>query len=130
MPFLHASTKYTRYSIARLEVAIYLTSLTKLILPRTCKSSMMGSKIYGICLYGDGTTIRQKPILNIFVASVKKPSTVLGIADATAHLSAGGKKYSRYLCSQPVFALCWPLLFTNLRMLIRLLGFYQKWLPL
>lgn len=56
-----------------------------------------GIEMYGICLYGDSATIKRKPFLNILAASVKEPSIVLEIADATDHLKEGGKKDSSYV---------------------------------
>jgi hypothetical protein len=59
-----------------------------------------GIEMYGICLYGDSATIKQKSFLNILAASVREPSIVLEILDATDHRKQGRKKDSTYVTKQ------------------------------
>jgi hypothetical protein len=54
-------------------------------------------EMYGICLYGDSVTFKHKHFLNILAASVKEPSIVLEIADATDHLNKGKNDFIIFL---------------------------------
>jgi hypothetical protein len=55
--------------------------------------------MFGICLYGDSTTIRRKPFFNILAACVKEPSIVLEIINATSHLEKGYTQDSSYVAN-------------------------------
>jgi hypothetical protein len=55
--------------------------------------------MYGICLYGNYATIKQKPFLSILVTLVKELSFILGIANAKDDLQLGGKKDSTYVAN-------------------------------
>jgi hypothetical protein len=56
------------------------------------------AELYGMCLLGDGATIRGMPLMNVLV-STPSASSVLDIIDCTEHLEEGGKKDAKYIAS-------------------------------
>ena len=58
---------------------------------------MQESKIFGASLYGDGTTIKGTPMINVLASTPSNPSFVIYVIDCTEHMQAGGKKYAKYI---------------------------------
>jgi hypothetical protein len=48
-------------------------------------------------VFGDGTTIKTVPLVNVLTACVNNPFALLEIANCTAHLAKGGKKDANYI---------------------------------
>ena len=62
-------------------------------------SIMKEASIYGITMYGDGATIKKKPLINILAAGVHNSAAILEIKDCSGHMSSGGKKDAAYIAS-------------------------------
>ena len=43
--------------------------------------------VSGICMKGDGATIKKKPLFNILASAPNCPPIVLGVHDCTKHLA-------------------------------------------
>lgn len=54
------------------------------------------SKLYGVCLFGDGATIKTIPMINTLAAGVNNPFCLLDVFDCSEHCSKGGKKDAAY----------------------------------
>jgi hypothetical protein len=52
---------------------------------------------YGLCLLGDGATVKGMPLVNVLAAGVHEPAGVLDIAECTRHIESGAKKDARYI---------------------------------
>jgi hypothetical protein len=46
----------------------------------------------GLCLLGDGATVKRMPVVNVLSAGVHNPAGVPEIAECTGHIESGGKK--------------------------------------
>jgi len=57
------------------------------------------AEIYGVLFFGDGTTVRKTPLLNILASGVYIPTACLEIVDCSTHLAEGGKKDAEYIYS-------------------------------
>ena len=57
------------------------------------------AKAYGLCLYGDGATVKRMPLINILASGAHNTAAVLEIVDCTKHMAIGGKKDARYIAS-------------------------------
>ena len=60
---------------------------------------MKEASIYGITMYGDGATIKKKPLFNILAAGVHNSAAILEIKDCSGHMASGGKKDAAYIAS-------------------------------
>ena len=56
------------------------------------------ARIFGVTVFGDGTTIKTVPLVNVLAAGVNN-SFALDIADCTEHLQAGGKKDLKHIAN-------------------------------
>jgi hypothetical protein len=60
--------------------------------------------IFGLSMFGDGTTVKKMPLMNILASGVHEPPiAVMGIVHSTRHLEKGGKKDAAYIvtCFEP-----------------------------
>jgi hypothetical protein len=55
------------------------------------------SKVFGLAFLGDGATIHQMAIINIFAMSGATPPMTISVQDCTKHMSEGGKKDASYI---------------------------------
>lgn len=55
--------------------------------------------IFGVCLYGDGATVKKMPLINILSSSAHHTVGVLEIVDCSAHVASGAKKDAPYIAS-------------------------------
>ncbi len=55
------------------------------------------TEVFGLKWLGDGTTMKQMPLLNILVLCGNAPPTFMTIVDCTSHLSDGGTKDATYI---------------------------------
>jgi hypothetical protein len=53
--------------------------------------------VYGLCLYGDGATVKKMPLINILGSGAYNTAVVLQIADFTSHMQSGGIKDATYI---------------------------------
>lgn len=63
------------------------------------KNLLQQVDIYGLLLYGDGTTVHKMPLINILASGVFHPVAVFDIVNATEHLEKGGKKDATYIAN-------------------------------
>ncbi len=61
------------------------------------KNLLLESKIFGVTIFGDGSTITNIPLMNILAASPNNPFALLEIVDCTDQMAKGGKKDATYL---------------------------------
>jgi hypothetical protein len=54
-------------------------------------------EIFGLQLYGDGATIKHKPLFNFLAAGGHVVNAVIEIRDCTSQMASGGKKSAEYL---------------------------------
>jgi hypothetical protein len=54
------------------------------------------AELYGMCLLGDGATVRGMPLMNVLVTT-PSACNVLDIIDCTDHMEVGGKKDAKYI---------------------------------
>ena len=54
------------------------------------------AELYGMCLLGDGATVKGMPLMNVLVTTPNS-CNVLDIIDCTEHMEVGGKKDARYI---------------------------------
>ena len=54
-----------------------------------------GAEIYEFHLQGDGATIKDTPLLNIFSSRVYLPESAQKIMDCTGHITCGHKRYAK-----------------------------------
>ena len=54
------------------------------------------SKLYGVCLFGDGATIKTIPMINALAAGVNNPFCLLDVFDCSEQCSKEGKKDTAY----------------------------------
>jgi hypothetical protein len=54
------------------------------------------AELYGMCLLGDGATVKGMPLMNVLVTTPNACS-VLDIIDCTDHMEVGGKKDAKYI---------------------------------
>ncbi len=55
------------------------------------------SKVFGIALFGNGTTIHKVPMMIFLGSSPNIPFTLLDIVDCTSEMAKGGKKDAKYI---------------------------------
>jgi hypothetical protein len=55
------------------------------------------AEVFGLCLFGDGTTVKRMPLISTLCSGVHERTSVLEIVDCTSHMTAGGKKDARYI---------------------------------
>jgi hypothetical protein len=55
--------------------------------------------IFGLSYYGDGATVKKKPLINILASGAYLHTAVLEIVDCTLHMERGGKKDARHIAS-------------------------------
>jgi hypothetical protein len=67
------------------------------------KELSTNAEYFGLCLYGDGATVKRMPLVNILASGAHLTTAVLDIVDCTGHLEEGGKKDAVYLAD-----LCFP----------------------
>jgi Protein of unknown function (DUF 659) len=63
---------------------------------RTKEIVAKDAELFGMCLLGDGATVRGMPLMNVIV-STPNACSVLDIIDCTEHMEAGGKKDAKYI---------------------------------
>jgi hypothetical protein len=56
------------------------------------RSLLKESKVFGIALFGDGTTILKVPIMIFLGSNPNNPFAWLDIVDCTSEMAKGGKK--------------------------------------
>jgi len=61
------------------------------------KNLLLESKIFGVTLFGDGATITNVPLRNMFDASPSNLFALLEIVNCTDQMGKGGKKNAEYL---------------------------------
>ncbi len=61
------------------------------------KNLLLESKIFDVTIFGDGATITNVLLINIFSASPNNPFALLEIVDCTDQMAKGGKINVRYL---------------------------------
>ncbi len=64
-------------------------------LEKSYASLQTNAEVYGLCLYGDGATVKKMPLINILASGAHLTTAVLEIADCTGHLAEGGTKDAR-----------------------------------
>lgn len=68
----------------------------RFLIYRTKEIVAKDADLFGICLLGDGATVRGMPLMNVIV-STPNANSILDIIDCTDHMEAGGKKDARYI---------------------------------
>ena len=68
----------------------------RFVIYRTKEIVANDADLFGICLLGDGATVRGMPLMNVIV-STPNANSILDIIDCTDHMEAGGKKDARYI---------------------------------
>ena len=58
---------------------------------------MSKARIFGLTVFGDGATIKTRPLINILAAGANNPFALLNVVDCTNHASAGKKKDAKYI---------------------------------
>ena len=61
------------------------------------RSLLKESKVFGIALFGDGTTIQKIPMMIFLGCSPNNPYKLLDIVDCTSEMAKGGKKDAKYI---------------------------------
>jgi hypothetical protein len=61
------------------------------------RSLLKESKVFGIALFGSGTTIQKVPMTIFLRSSQNNPFALLDIADCTSEMTKGGKKDAKYI---------------------------------
>jgi hypothetical protein len=61
------------------------------------KTLLSEARVFGITVFGDGTTIKTAPLINVLAACVNNPFALLELADCTAHLAKGGENDAKYI---------------------------------
>jgi hypothetical protein len=61
------------------------------------KELLSEARIFCITIFGDGTTIKTVPLVNMLAAGVNNPFALLDIVDCTKHLSNRGKKDAKHI---------------------------------
>ncbi len=61
------------------------------------KSLLKESKVFGIALFGNGTTIQKVPMMIFLGSSPKNPFALLDIVDYTSEMAKDGKKDAKYI---------------------------------
>jgi hypothetical protein len=82
-------------------VFYFFTNKTLFHLLLFCRSKEIvatDAVLYGMCLLGDGATVRGMPLMNVLVTTPNACS-VLDIIDCTEHMEVGGKKDAKYIAS-------------------------------
>jgi hypothetical protein len=64
------------------------------------KTLLLEARVFGITVFGDGTTIKTFPLINVLAACVNNLFAMLAIADCTAHLANGGKTDAKYIAKK------------------------------
>ena len=60
---------------------------------------MKDADVYGVCLLGDGATVKRMPLINVLGSSPNNWATVLEIVDCSEHMRNGGIKDAIYIAS-------------------------------
>jgi hypothetical protein len=60
-------------------------------------SLLKKSNVFGIALFGNGTTIQKVPMMLFWGSSPNKPFALLDIVDCTSEMTKGGKKDAKYI---------------------------------
>ena len=55
-------------------------------------SILSESRIFGVTVFGDGTTIKSIALVNVLAAGVDNPFSLIKIANCTNHLAKGGEE--------------------------------------
>ncbi len=61
------------------------------------RSLLKESKVFGIAIFGDGTTIQKSPMMIFWGSSPNNPFALLDIVDCTSDMAKGGKKDAKYI---------------------------------
>ena len=61
------------------------------------RSLLKECKVFGITLFGDGTTIQKVLMMNCLGSSPNNPFALLDIVDCTSEMAKGGKKDAKYI---------------------------------
>ena len=61
------------------------------------KTLLLEGRVFGITVFGDGTTIKTVLLVNVLASCVNNLFALLEIADCTSHLAKGGKKDVKYI---------------------------------
>jgi hypothetical protein len=61
------------------------------------RSLLKESKVFGIALFGDGSTIQKSPMMIFLGSSPNNPFSLLDIVDCTSETAKGGKKDAKYI---------------------------------
>jgi hypothetical protein len=61
------------------------------------RSLLKESKVFGITLFGDGTTILKVPMMIFLGSSPNNPFALLDIVECTSEMAKGGKKNAKYI---------------------------------
>jgi hypothetical protein len=76
---------------------VYLNALYVTHWKEQLKTLLSEARVFGVTVFGDVTTIKTVPLVNVLAACVNNPFALLEIADCTAHLAEGGKKDAKYI---------------------------------
>jgi hypothetical protein len=68
-----------------------------LYIKRTCELLQKEADVYGITFFGDATTVKKSPLINILASSVHLSVGCLRIVDCSEHLESDGKKDAAYI---------------------------------
>ncbi len=61
---------------------------------------LMNVDIFGLGIFGDGTTIVKVPMMNILACLAGNSSCVLDVVDCSDHVAKGNKKDAFFICQQ------------------------------
>ncbi len=61
------------------------------------RSLLKESKVFGIALFGNGTTIQKVPMMIILRSSPNNPFALFDIVDCTSEMAKGRKKDAKYM---------------------------------
>jgi hypothetical protein len=75
----------------------YLGALYETNWKEQMRTLLSEARVYGLTVFGDGTTIKTVPVVNVLAAGVNNLFALLDIADCTDHLSNGGKKDAMHI---------------------------------
>ena len=59
------------------------------------KVLLKDANVYGLYFYGDGTTVKRMPLINILASGAHLPTVVLEIVDCSGHMLDGQKRMQK-----------------------------------
>jgi hypothetical protein len=84
----------------------YLDDIYQSTYDEQIRSLLKESKVFGITLFGNGTTIQKVQNLIFFGSSPNNPFALLDIVDCTSEITKSGKQDAKYIVglSKPIIS--------------------------